>query len=206
MDQGFYHREWSRIGLPWVSGQYGGKMRQKFIGFVGTLAVLAGCSGGGGGANPAVSMNAAPSNVVTSGPLTGTGARGAPEVSARDADFSGLLNGIRRQDGKGSVSFNAQLNRAAQGHADDMVVQGYFSHTSLDGRTVGDRIRATGYKPKTWGENIAQGYSTNAAVMDAWQNSPPHNRLLLLDTVDEFGLGVAGNGANSRWVLVMAAD
>lgn len=140
------------------------------------------------------------------GPLTAVGASGGPEVSPRDADFAGLINGIRRSDGSGLVTHNAKLNRAAQGHADDMLAKGYFSHTSKDGRTGEDRIRAQGYDPVAWGENIARGYSTNAAVMKAWQNSPPHQRLLVADSVNEFGLGVAGTGGATRWVLVMAAD
>lgn len=162
-----------------------------------SVAVTAACGG---------TTIQAPMSLDLAGPLTGAGASGTPEVSPRDTDFADLINGIRRSDGSGSVSYDVRLNRAAQGHADDMLAQGYFSHTSRDGRTVEDRIRAQGYTPVAWGENIAQGYSTNAAVLQAWQNSPPHQRLLVADSVDEFGLGVAGTGGATRWVLVMAAD
>lgn len=155
---------------------------------------------------PAQGGNNGARGLELAGPLNGPGVNGRPEVSPRDEDFAGLINGIRRGDGSGVVSYNAKLNRAAQGHADDMLAQNYFSHTSKDGRVLADRIAATGYKPVAFGENIAQGFTTNKQVMNAWQNSPSHNRLLMADTVDEFGLGVAGSGASSRWVLVMAAD
>ncbi len=37
------------------------------------------------------------------------------------------------------------LSRAARGHAEDMLAQGYFSTESLDGRTPADRIAEAGY-------------------------------------------------------------
>ena len=46
-----------------------------------------------------------------------------------------------------------------------MAANGYFSHTSRDGRTPGQRIAATGYSYATYGETIAWGYDDwNAAI------------------------------------------
>jgi uncharacterized protein YkwD len=41
--------------------------------------------------------------------------------------------------------FSGSLYNAAKAHAEDMLANGYFSSNSLDGRTVEDRIRETGY-------------------------------------------------------------
>jgi uncharacterized protein YkwD len=40
------------------------------------------------------------------------------------------------------LAWNEQLEIAAMGHAQDMYNKNYFSHTSLDGRTMQDRIAA----------------------------------------------------------------
>ena len=55
-----------------------------------------------------------------------------------------------------------------------MAVQNYFSHTSKDGRSMVDRINATGYTWSTVGENIAAGYPTVNAVVDGWMASDGH--------------------------------
>jgi len=55
-----------------------------------------------------------------------------------------------------------------------MAEKNYFSHTSQDGRTMVDRINATGYVWSTIGENIAAGYSTVNAVVDGWMASDGH--------------------------------
>ena len=129
-----------------------------------------------------------------------------PEVMPRDEEFGSLLNGIRSADGILTVTYNEKLNAAAQGHADDMRRRGYFSHQSPEGLYVQHRIAETGYRARAYGENIGMGQQDNAQVLRHWQSSPEHNRLLMSDNVDEFGLGVAGRGGNTRWVLVMARD
>lgn len=72
------------------------------------------------------------------------------------------------------LAWNSQLLQAASGHSQDMATKNYFSHTSQDGRTLVDRITATGYLWQTVGENIAAGYSTVDAVMDGWMASAGH--------------------------------
>jgi len=124
--------------------------------------------------------------------------------SVQDASFGRILNDLRRASGAHAVTFNPRLDAAAQAHANDMVARDYFSHTNPEGATELDRILATGFVPRNWGENIAQAQPTEADVLVAWINSPEHNRLLRARTVDEFGLGVAGTGSKQRWVLVMA--
>ena len=113
---------------------------------------------------------------------------------------------MRIDNGAGGVTYNGRLDAAAQGHADDMVNQTYFSHTSKDGRVVRDRIVEQGYNPIAWGENIARGHPNQADVLEAWQNSDRHNEMMISENLEDFGLGVSGSGSNTRWVLVMATE
>ena len=73
-----------------------------------------------------------------------------------------------------SVVVNSKLLQAATGHSQDMATRNYFSHTSPDGRTMADRINATGYVWSTIGENIAAGYPTVNGVIDGWMASDGH--------------------------------
>src|SRR6478752_3684755 len=51
-----------------------------------------------------------------------------------------LHNQIRANAGLPLLKDNAKLRKAAVGHSNDMVAEGYFDHTSLNGDTFVDRI------------------------------------------------------------------
>jgi uncharacterized protein YkwD len=95
------------------------------------------------------------------------------------------------------VKIAKKLNRAAQGHADDMALTGLFSHTSDDGRSWVTRIRATGWK-RPAGENIARGFGGAPEVMTAWMNSPEHRRNILNCKFKYIGVG--HNMLGEYWV------
>jgi len=57
--------------------------------------------------------------------------------------------------GLSPLTFSFSLFKAAKAHAEDMLAKGYFSGTSLDGRTFENRIRETGYNLMNAGESIA---------------------------------------------------
>jgi len=77
----------------------------------------------------------------------------------------------------------------------------YFSHTGLDGSTPGDRIRNAGYSWTAYGENIAKGYTTEQAVMDAWIKSEEHCINIMNPVFTELGAAKAG----SYWVQEFGA-
>ena len=70
--------------------------------------------------------------------------------------------------------WNALLQQAATGHSQEMATKNHFSHTSLDGRTLFNRITTTGYAWSSVGENIATSDSTVIAVVDGWMASDNH--------------------------------
>ncbi|MFJ4874832.1 sigma-70 family RNA polymerase sigma factor [Streptomyces sp. NPDC088745] len=112
-----------------------------------------------------------------------------------------LLNEERAKAGCPVVRGNALLDTAAQRHSADMVARGYFDHTSPDGDGPGERVTAAGYKWSTYGENIAAGQRTPAAVMKAWMNSSGHRANILNCAFKEVGIGVADH----RWTQVFGA-
>jgi uncharacterized protein YkwD len=78
-----------------------------------------------------------------------------------------------------------------------MVNRRYFEHTSPDGRSVGDRLRAIGYSrgfSASAGENIAYGFgeeSTPDSIVRLWMNSPGHRADILRPAFTEIGIGIA---------------
>lgn len=89
--------------------------------------------------------------------------------------------------------WNDNLEKAAQGHADDMANREYFDHTSKDGRSMSDRIVFAGYFFKGYknfmvGENIAMGQSTIAEVMAGWFKSEGHCQNLMEPRFKEIGI------------------
>jgi uncharacterized protein YkwD len=81
-----------------------------------------------------------------------------------------------------------RLVTVAQAHSDDMAANDYFSHTSLDGTTFGQRLSAAGYSGG--GENIAQGQQSPAEVHEAWMGSDGHRENILNCGFSTVGVGV----------------
>ena len=108
-----------------------------------------------------------------------------------ESDVLDLVNDERAAEGLDPLSYDADLTSAARGHSQDMGLNGYFSHTSQDGRSPGDRITAAGYSWNTYGENIAAGQTTPAAVVAGWMNSPGHRANILSPNFCDLGVGYA---------------
>lgn len=92
---------------------------------------------------------------------------------------------------------NALLDRAAEAHAQDMIRRSFYGHESPEGRTALDRVQRAGYNARAVGENIAEGQSTSAEVMDEWMASPVHRAHILSLEMLEIGCAVAF-GKNAR--------
>ncbi len=108
-----------------------------------------------------------------------------------------LHNKIRAERGLSSLRQNSRLAKAAVSHSSDMVGEGYFDHTSLDGDTFVDRILRAGYTKRndawTLGENLAWGtgeLSTPAQIMQSWMNSSGHKANIVKKAYREVGIGI----------------
>ncbi|MFD8388607.1 sigma-70 family RNA polymerase sigma factor [Streptomyces sp. NPDC059680] len=134
-------------------------------------------------------------------PPAATPASTAPSPAA-PADVAGqvlaLVNKERANVGCGPLAEDAQLQKAAQNHSDDMAARHFFDHTNPDGADPGQRITAAGYRWSTYGENIAQGQQTASAVMESWMNSPGHRANILNCSFKDIGVGVH-KGAGGPW-------
>ena len=109
-----------------------------------------------------------------------------------------LLNEQRAQHGLPALRSQPELAQAAQDYSADMVAWQFFAHVTPGGRSLLDRIDASGYlRPAgLWalGENIAWAsgtVSTPRQVVAAWMASPPHRANVLERAFRDIGVGVA---------------
>ncbi|OHV56794.1 CAP domain-containing protein [Pseudofrankia sp. BMG5.36] len=129
-------------------------------------------------------------------PTTTSPAAPPPPATGTKADEVVRLTNVERSKaGCGPLAVDARLTAAAQGHSADMAQKNYFSHTSLDGRSFADRIRATGFPGTSIGENIAAGGTTAAQTVEMWMNSAGHRANMLNCSYTHIGVGYAEGGS-----------
>jgi uncharacterized protein YkwD len=111
-----------------------------------------------------------------------------------------LINKERTRAGCVAVRTDERMRTAARRHSADMAAYNYFSHTGRNGSSFVDRLAAAGYpRNKAAGENIAYGYKTAQAVVDAWMKSPGHRSNILNCSAKATGVGLAYRGKTAYW-------
>ena len=116
-------------------------------------------------------------------------------VTAYESEVVRLVNEIRQENGLKPLTQDWQLSRVARYKSQDMKDLGYFSHTSPTYGSPFDMMRAFGISYKTAGENIARGYQTPEAVVNAWMSSPGHRANILNSSYTHIGVGYVSSGS-----------
>lgn len=109
-----------------------------------------------------------------------------------------LVNAERAKVDAPPLAACPALDRAAQGHTDDMETNGYLAHTGSDGSTPSERANREGYAGGV-GENAAGGYRSVDEVMNGWMTSPGHRANLLTPYYRHLGLGRSSAGFGFFW-------
>ena len=112
------------------------------------------------------------------------------QVTSEMEQVFNFVNMERTRRGRPALCFNSKLNNAAQLHSGDMASKGYFSHTSLDGTTLGKRVKRAGYRYNNVAENIARESSVDGAH-NSLMNSSGHKANILKSVYRHFGIGIA---------------
>lgn len=103
----------------------------------------------------------------------------------------------RAADHESSLKLDSQLTAAAQAKAQDMAARNYWSHNTPDGQTPWSFMSDAGYQFSAAGENLAYGFGSSDAVLNAWMNSPEHRTNILDNKFSDIGFGIA-NASNYR--------
>lgn len=100
-----------------------------------------------------------------------------------------LVNIERKNNGLSPLTLNKELMETAQLRAEELTE--HYDHTRPDGRSCFTALEEAGISYWSAGENIAAGYSTPAAVVEGWLNSPGHRANILSSSFTEIGVGYA---------------
>lgn len=110
-------------------------------------------------------------------------------------------NLVRAQNGLPALKWDADVCRMARDHSESMSLQGFFSHTTPDGKRLRDRARLVGILTfSVLAENIAynQGYEDPGAfAVERWMLSPKHRANILSSEFRAMAIGsyVAPDGS-----------
>ncbi len=108
------------------------------------------------------------------------------------------------------LAWNPRLAAVAAAQAQDMANLEQMSHRDSLNRNLGERLDAMGYRFSDAVENVAVGYASLDAVVDAWLDSEAHCANLMSAKVHELGLACSDGTANDSgtgryWTLVLGA-
>jgi uncharacterized protein YkwD len=162
---------------------------------------------------PAWPIAAAPQPPAAQGPGSAVPYAGPSAASlalrlVNEARARGARCGRRSFAPAPPLTLSEALDGVALGHAADMAQNNYFDHEDLAGQSPADRVRATGYREKLVGENIAYGPRTVEEVVQGWLDSPDHCENLMDPRFAEMGIAYATGRATRHglyWVQVLAA-
>ena len=105
-----------------------------------------------------------------------------------------LVNEIRAKNGLGELTYNWELSRVARYKSQDMKDNKYFSHTSPVYGSPFQMMQDFGLSYRSAGENIARGYTSPQAVVNAWMNSSGHRANILNVSFTQIGVGYVADG------------
>ncbi len=118
------------------------------------------------------------------------------------------MNAYRAEHGLGPLTWNDKLTAGSQTHSDDLAAHGILSHDGTDGSTPSDRAQRAGYSYRMIAENVASGQKTWPEVLQAWKDSPGHNKNLLNSKATEIGVSLTHEPKTlyiNYWAMLLGA-
>ena len=113
-----------------------------------------------------------------------------------------LINAIRAEHGLSALIENAALSDGARLKSRDMAKNGYFDHDSPTYGSPFEMMRGLGFSYRAAGENIARGYASAKATVDAWMASAGHRENILSTRYSEIGVGYVADGKHcTQWFM-----
>jgi uncharacterized protein YkwD len=113
--------------------------------------------------------------------------------SESERQMFNLVNMERKKRGIGALTLRPELVPVARAHATDMWRRQYFSHYSLEGKDVADRLLDAGVPFQVVGENLALA-PTSQTAHTGLMNSEGHRKNILDPDYKRMGIGVIDDG------------
>lgn len=117
--------------------------------------------------------------------------------------FFTLTNTARIEAGAKPLALNAKLARAAERKAADILAQGYFAHSTPQGKKFYQWIKEEGYKYSAAGENLALDFSDAEIAHEALMDSPGHRSNIINKKYTQVGFAVKSGTFQGRKTTVL---
>ena len=114
-----------------------------------------------------------------------------------------LCNEHRLERGLPPLEINWEAARVARYKTEDMMAYGYFGHDSPVYGSFFDMLKNFHIPYCSAGENIAAGFPTPEAVVEAWMATPNHRQNILNRKLTQAGVGYSTDGKNHYWALIL---
>ncbi len=121
-------------------------------------------------------------------------------ISLLERQACELVNQQRAANGLEPLTISADLCAKARIKSQDMLDGHYFDHNSPTYGSPFTMMKRFGIVYKSAGENIAMGYATAQAVVNAWMNSEGHRDNILSSRYTTMGIGEI-NGYWTQWFI-----
>lgn len=122
-----------------------------------------------------------------------------------EAQMLDLVNEERRRQRLKPLVRDASLDDVARAHSIDMLKRGYFGHVTPDGRTPSDRMRVSGVRFGSAGENLALAPTVSLAHQGLMESSG-HRANILGPDFGRVGIGAARADGRGRMFTQSFAD
>lgn len=168
----------------------------------GTAALPAACAGSSAVARPVPAALVADAGASCRIP----GLREAILQPVNAARAKGGTCGNRAMPPAPPVRWNDALSAAAATHSRDMAAGNYFDHKDAQGRHVGERVDAEGYRWHAVAENIAGGDRSVDSVVRGWLRSPVHCEAMLDAQYADVGVACVARPTTqwgTYWTMVL---
>jgi uncharacterized protein YkwD len=145
----------------------------------------------------------------TTGGIGKTSVRSALATAPGTVDAgeaAALISQYRQSRGRSAVTVDPALMAIARAHSDRMAAADTMTHVLPGEGSFRDRLVAGSYDAGMAAENVAEGQSSLAEVLQGWKNSPSHNANLLEEHIDDIGIAVSvaeGSKYKYFWTLVL---
>ena len=144
------------------------------------------------------------------GGLFGAGHSLAHAQGGDKGDALAKLNEARRQNGVLPLVWNAQLEKAAQRHSDDMARGGFVDEVGSDGTSSRQRVEASGYAKwpsvRVWGESIYAGQTSFDEAIGFFMGDDVQRHALLNPKLREADIGIAKDSVRTYWTVTLGSQ
>jgi len=114
-----------------------------------------------------------------------------------------LTNQARLQNDLPTLKVDYLLTEAAENKAQAIIKNQFFAHDQLDGKKFSEWVKDEDYHYLIVGENLAMGFSSNEAIMNAWMLSPMHKENILKQEYQDIGLAAIKGKMNGQETYII---